>query len=68
MLAPLKAGEIRGINAKDCYNVCGLIKDFCSGVYIHYEERWGILTNMVHISGGLQFYRKLLDRLCGAYR
>lgn len=46
------------------YNNCFLIQEFKDGVRrLHYHELWGILTNIVHIAGGLKYFRKIMNEL-----
>ncbi|MGN1318665.1 MAG: DEAD/DEAH box helicase family protein [Lachnospirales bacterium] len=46
------------------YNNCFLIQEFKNGTRrLHYHELWGILTNVVHIAGGLKYFRRIMNSL-----
>jgi hypothetical protein len=52
------------ISNDDLYNSCQLIRDFKDGTErLEYCERWSILTNVVHISGALKYYRDIINSL-----
>lgn len=55
---------IKNISFGDISNGCKLINDFETGErWLYYDEMWGILTNMVHISGGIKYFSEIMEKL-----
>lgn len=55
---------INHIKNDDLYSECRLIRDLKDGKrWLYYPELWGILTNLVHIYGGLKYFRRIMDTL-----
>lgn len=55
---------VKHISNDDLYNNCALIREFKDGARrLHYHELWGILTNVVHIAGGIKYFRNIMKSL-----
>lgn len=55
---------IKGIAKGDICNGCMLINHFIKGErWLYYNEIWGILTNLVHISGGIKYFTQIIRKL-----
>lgn len=53
--------SIRDIGTDNLINNCMLIRAFYEDTYwLRYPEIWGILTNLIHIKGGRNFFKKLI--------
>ena len=55
---------VKNISFGDISNGCKLINEFETGEsWLYYNEIWGILTNMIHISGGIKHFSEIMEKL-----
>ena len=55
---------IKNIASAELCNSCTLVKELANGTrWLYYNELWGILTNLVHINGGIKYFRKIMTSL-----
>ena len=52
---------IKNFNYDLCKERVKIFNDFCSGEWLYYHELKGLATNMLLVSGGLKFMKKIMD-------
>jgi hypothetical protein len=55
-----KTNLIKDYSFEEQYRKCRLYKEFVDGIYLNYNQRYGILLNMIQLSGGEKRFLEIL--------
>lgn len=58
--------KLKNVNFDDM-ECCQLMADFSNGVRLEHSEWFGLMTNLVHLKGGQQFFRDILGKYEAIY-